>query len=139
MRAISLHQPWASLIFLPPPERKEHETRHWKYPEAMEGQRFAIHAAKRTLRPEEMNPLLESGLLFGWRVFPRGAFLGTAVLAGCFPTEERQPANEIDRLGGDWSPGRFAWALTDIRPLAEPVPAVGRQGWWTIPDNFLSI
>lgn len=138
MRAISLHQPWASLIFLPG-DHKAHETRSWPYPPKMQGERIAIHAAKRPPRPAEMNPLLESGLLFGWRKFPLGAFVGTTRLAGCWSTEEREPASELDRLGGDWTPGRFAWALADIRPLPEPVPALGRQGWWTIPDDFLSI
>lgn len=139
MRAISLHQPWAFLIFIPGPVHKAHETRHWRYPAALEGQRIAIHAAKRAPLREEVEPLLESGLLHGHHKLHRGAFLGTARLAGCFSTDERQPANELDRLGGNWSPGRFAWALEDIRPLPEPVPALGRQGWWTIPDDLLSI
>ena len=30
---------------------------------------------------------------------------------------------------GDFTPGRFAWLLTDITPC-EPVPAKGRQGLW---------
>jgi hypothetical protein len=137
VRAISLHQPWAALIFLPGLAKK-HETRHWSYPPKMHGERIAIHAAKRTPRLEEVGPLLESGLLAGHHLLHRGAFLGTVRLAGCWSTEEREPANELDRLGGDWSPGRFAWALADVRPLPEPVPALGRQGWWTIPDDFLS-
>jgi hypothetical protein len=138
VRAISLHQPWAALIFLPG-LKKEHETRHWSYPPKMHGERIAIHAAKRSPRLEEVAPLLESGLLHGSHKLTLGAFLGTVRLAGCWSTEEREPANELDRLGGNWSPGRFAWALADPRPLPEPVPALGRQGWWTIPDDFLSI
>lgn len=31
---------------------------------------------------------------------------------------------------GDFTPGRYAWLLTDITPLAEPIPAKGRQGLW---------
>jgi hypothetical protein len=31
---------------------------------------------------------------------------------------------------GDFTAGRFAWLLDDIKPLAEPVPAKGRQGLW---------
>lgn len=31
---------------------------------------------------------------------------------------------------GDFSPGRYAWLLADVEPLAEPVPAKGRQGLW---------
>ena len=31
---------------------------------------------------------------------------------------------------GDFSPGRYAWLLADIKPLDEPIPAKGRQGLW---------
>jgi hypothetical protein len=30
---------------------------------------------------------------------------------------------------GDFTPGRYAWLLTDITPC-DPVPAKGRQGLW---------
>ena len=32
---------------------------------------------------------------------------------------------------GDFTPGRYAWILDDIQPLAVPVPATGRQQLWT--------
>ena len=31
---------------------------------------------------------------------------------------------------GDYSPGRWAWRLTDVKPIDPPVPARGRQGIW---------
>ena len=31
---------------------------------------------------------------------------------------------------GDFSAGRWAWRLTDVQRLPEPVPATGRQGFW---------
>ena len=36
---------------------------------------------------------------------------------------------------GDYSPGRYAWLLDDVRALAEPVPCRGRQGLWTLPEE----
>ena len=33
---------------------------------------------------------------------------------------------------GDWTPGRWAWQLDDVDVLPEPIPATGRQGWWTV-------
>ncbi len=30
---------------------------------------------------------------------------------------------------GDWTPGRFAWRVTEATPLAEPYPFKGGQGW----------
>lgn len=37
---------------------------------------------------------------------------------------------ETQRPYGDFAPGRFAWMLADITPLAEPVPAKGGQRLW---------
>lgn len=154
MKSISLHQPWAGLIFIPttPPAEgmsllegfqtgglvaaKTHETRHWPYPPAYEGERIAIHAAKRNPRPAEMFPFLDCGLV-GHFQFHRGAYLGTVRLAGCFRTDEREPSGHIDRLAGDWTPGRYAWALEDVQPLAKPIPAIGKQGWWSIDPAIL--
>ena len=31
---------------------------------------------------------------------------------------------------GDFTPGRYAWLLDNIRPVDPPVPAKGRQGLW---------
>jgi hypothetical protein len=127
--AISLHQPWASLIAL---GLKHHETRSWRYPARLEGQRLVIHAAKRRPTLAEVGPLLEAEVLFGHHHLPLGAYLCHGRLAGCYPTEEREPKGEPDRLAGDWSPGRFAWALEDIQPLEKPIPALGRQSLWSV-------
>lgn len=37
---------------------------------------------------------------------------------------------------GDFTPGRHAWLLDNVRPLSTPVPAKGRQGLWK-PDDAL--
>ena len=31
---------------------------------------------------------------------------------------------------GDWTPGRYAWEFSDMRPVG-PIPAKGKQGLWT--------
>ncbi|GIP49646.1 hypothetical protein J53TS2_32370 [Paenibacillus sp. J53TS2] len=31
---------------------------------------------------------------------------------------------------GDFAPGRYAWELAELRPLLEPIPALGKQGLW---------
>ena len=47
MKAITLWQPWATLVAT---GLKEYETRSWAPPEDLIGRRLAIHAAKRTPR-----------------------------------------------------------------------------------------
>ena len=47
------------------------------------------------------------------------------------PTSRWAVADISDqRPWGDFTPGRWAWQLDQIQPLAVPVPAVGRQGVW---------
>lgn len=131
---ISLWQPYASLIF----ERrlKRHETRGWALPAHRIGQRVAIHAAlKKPSRAFCATPIGElCARNFGadWRdTMPRGAIIGTVVLADCYGTE-RGPETEADYLAGDWTPGRFAFKLADPIKLAAPFVTQGRQGWWSV-------
>ena len=55
MKAISLHQPWASLLAA---GIKPHETRSWCPPARLIGERIAIAAAKRPPQPAEFSPEL---------------------------------------------------------------------------------
>ena len=80
--AITLHQPWASLIAL---GIKTVETRSWPAPERLVGQTIAVHAGKRVVRQpgDRIEQELRARLGEGWRrTIPAGAVLATATLAG---------------------------------------------------------
>ena len=154
MYAITLHQPWATLITL---GVKTVETRFWPAPERLLGQTFAIHAGKRVVRrPGEcIERELRAQLGEEWnRAIPAGAVLATATLAGMARVEYVDPMtghavhNGRTEMGcaagrrrtlidpwGDFSLGRWLWFLTDVEALQEPVPAVGRQGFWRWTEN----
>lgn len=36
---------------------------------------------------------------------------------------------------GDFTPGRYGWLLSNVRPLSVPVPVTGRQGVFSLPDE----
>lgn len=136
---ITLWQPWCSLAM--EPDYKAHETRSFAYPARLEGQRIAFHAAAAfpAMRhiSADLADLCYDAFGCAWNYsLPRGAILFTARLVGCFRTEDVQTSEE-DRIAGDWTPGRFAWALTDREPLPMPLPAKGRQGWWSIETALL--
>jgi len=40
------------------------------------------------------------------------------------------PQHDNEREFGDYTPGRYAWLLTDVQMLPEPVPAKGALGLW---------
>lgn len=127
MKAISLWQPWASAIAL---GHKRVETRHWST--AYRGP-IAIHAAKRWTPDQREFSAIERALGRLPGRLPLGAFVATAVLSDIRSSDElKLTVDAIERRYGNYEPGRFGWLLTDIVPLAEPIPAVGRQSIWTV-------
>jgi hypothetical protein len=50
--------------------------------------------------------------------------------AGLPAHDGRWPDYRDDLPWGDFTPGRYAWLLADVRKLDEPIPAKGRQGLW---------
>ena len=136
MKVISLHQPYASLIFLDREDRKYHETRGWKPPSALIGQRIGIHAAQRLWKypriPRELTtPIMDT---FGCYLPPSGCLIGTVVIAEVYQADEarRAAADPFDVLAGDWTDGRWPWRLEDPQRLEMPIVMTGRQGWWEI-------
>lgn len=76
---------------------------------------------------------------------PFGKAVAVADLANCFPTQgygwtKGLSLEDIQReqAFGDFSPGRFAWKLEDVRTI-EPFPVKGRQGLFEmeVPDHLL--
>ena len=152
MKAISLHQPWASLIAV---GVKTVETRTRKPPAGLMGQRIAIHAAKRPMKEAEYADFTDamneigSATLDG-QEFPLGAIVATARLADAWQvayTSLDLDAPEVHPDGypqvfgdadetckadpyGDFSVGRWLWFLEDVEAVTPPVPEKGRQGFW---------
>lgn len=145
MKAISLLQPWATLVAV---GAKRLETRSWSTP--YRG-RIAIHASKgfgpvyRFLAGEEpFRSALAAGGYQSPGELPRGAVVALATLVDCIPVTttcggfarfarrgnfDDIPASELPF--GDFGPGRWAWVLEDVVRLEEPYPARGSLGVWT--------
>ncbi len=139
MRALSLTQPWASLVCL---GVKKIETRSWQTP--YRGQ-LAIHAAKGFPKDaramclkEPFKRVLMAAGIESVADLPLGALLATVQLLDCIPTGKvRSQISSEEYAFGDYSAGRFAWILEDVQPLAVPVPAKGALGLWTLDGNVL--
>lgn len=159
-RALTLHQPWASLIAV---GAKMIETRAWiPSPEVLH-RRLAIHAGSRIppyaraiFRDDDalLRPLAGS---FSWSFpdraerqlqtdLPLGAVVAVVTVAGWVATNDiiwrkRGAPWTVDQRGvvvredqrqfGDFSPGRYAWLLDELEVVDPPVPASGNQGFWT--------
>ena len=142
MKAITLHQPWASLIAC---GAKRIETRSWKPPAPLIGTEFAIHAGKTKFGGPLVNSLefmnaVDEALGEGWpQMMPYGAVVSTAVIdevhlindpniVPSFLYARRIPLTE--RVFGYFNRGRYMWVIKHVKPLDPPVAASGRQGFW---------
>ena len=85
-----------------------------------------------------MAQLLEQAFGLDWaEALPRASIVAAVELEGCVPTESLA-VDATERLVGDWSHGRFAWALTNLHALDPPIRWRGRQGLFNIPDRVLA-
>lgn len=143
IRALSLHQPWASLIAW---GFKRYETRHWTT--AHRGL-LAIHAAKHRDLDDEQDLLDDLDCRFGYHdltpaaELPRGQVVAIVRLVGCHrmtPAVMDEQSRLEERLG-HWALDRFAWEIGDVRRLSPPVDARGYQGlWdWQVPEHLRSV
>ncbi|MBU1271870.1 MAG: ASCH domain-containing protein [Alphaproteobacteria bacterium] len=132
MKAISLWQPWASLMAA---GVKRHETRHWAT--AYRGP-IAIQAAKTLDLAGAPDQLCEAVSGRFWpKDLPRGVVVAVGYLAACDPAEKvADHLTPADRAAGNFDRGRFAWRIEDIRRVLNPIPLTGRQGLfnWTVPS-----
>ncbi|MFA5169832.1 MAG: ASCH domain-containing protein [Candidatus Paceibacterota bacterium] len=165
MKAITVIQPWTSLIAL---GEKKIETRSWKT--NYRGP-LAIHASKTI--PTYAKEICK-GFPF-WQVliekyadknlkvktyafghpqeieFTKGMIIATCNLVDCCKIRCIRPVKRdgevimtafiesknslIEVSGnelsfGDYTPGRYAWILEDVKILDNPIPAKGQQGFW---------
>lgn len=139
MNALSLWQPWATLIAR---EAKRIETRSWPAPARIIGERIAIHATKANehhwLRGSEPFAAELTGV-----DLPLGAIVCTVVVASCeLITPElchaihQRDRGHVELAYGDYRTGRWAWHLADVQPLPAPVPCRGMQGLWRLPADL---
>lgn len=143
MKAITIHQPFAELIAR---GIKTIETRSWK---TLHRGPIAIHAGIKSFRRvEELYwgtalqgaPYQAIGLLaakFGVSSgsYKRGGVIAIAELVGIEPIFRDACFSKANRDFGDFTPGRWAWRLENVRRLEQPIPARGKQGLWEWPEG----
>ncbi len=131
MKAISLLQPWASLVVM---GVKTIETRSWATQHrgiilihasmGKAGNIFAMEKPFKKYIPD-------------FKALPFGAIIGSVTITGLVPvTHTGLPENVMAQLTmeekafGDYSGGRFAWLLADAVKFEQPIPARGMLNVW---------
>jgi hypothetical protein len=132
MKALTLWEPWASLIAL---GAKKIETRSW--PTNYRGP-LAIHASVRPPSLDNYVQVITDALYAdGPHLFHLGCVIAIVDLVDCVKmTQDMITYLRLSEPGrnelafGHWDPGRYAWILASPRRI-EPVPSRGKQGLWT--------
>lgn len=165
MKALTIWQPWASLIIA---GAKPYEFRGWRPPRSIIGQRIVIHAAARKIDIEEVGHLFHlrnfrncsNEIKLAWAetclraehaqaVFnralegrlPMACGLGTAIIGeprlGTDIAEEFGIPRANDSTRDEHA--NWGWPMLDIEVWPEPIPMKGKQGlWnWLTPDLVL--
>jgi len=136
MKAITIKQPWATLIAL---REKQFETRSWQ---TKHRGPIAIHAGKSVDKEAciAFADILKKHGITSIKELPTGVVILTANLVDCHKvifdygdnaimhTKLKISGNEYDF--GDYEEGRYAWELDSVQVLSEPVPAKGQLSLW---------
>jgi hypothetical protein len=126
--AVSLWQPWASLIAL---GEKEFETRDWIPKELRRGQRLLIHAAQKVDTAAFDNAYIANALKKHGIVneqLPTGVIVCETELLGVFETELLDRLTPQERSMGNFRPKRYGWQLEVKRVFDPPLRYRGSQG-----------
>ena len=126
MKCLSLTQPWAGLVAT---GQKTVETRSWatRYRGPL-----LIHAAKGFPTYAKAFALEIYGHPAVLAYLPLGAIIARVYLMDIRQTEYMRPrVSAQERSYGDYSPGRYAWILSNVEQL-EPIPWRGRLGLFEV-------
>jgi hypothetical protein len=157
LKALTVWQPWASLIVL---GAKPYEFRGWRFPQSMLDKRIVIHAAARRMKPAEVWEILRSLRKGGEEAattclhrdkaleilepllksnehdpLPLGCGLGTAVLGeprNGFEIAEEFGLPSVNDSDRD-EHANWGWPMLDVERWDETVPMKGLQGFWGWP------
>lgn len=131
MKVISIIEPWASLI---KEKVKYIETRSWK---TNYRGKIYIHASLKKVpkKDERINNLIS---LLKDKDFKYGHIIAEATLVDCIYMDEefllKIKENNQEYICGEYTLGRYAWVLKDIKELENPIPAKGNLGIWNYND-----
>jgi hypothetical protein len=147
VKALTILQPWASLIAL---GAKKIETRSWRTdyrgPLAIHASKSYPKYARVQEKKEPFYSALRPGGIYCYPELYCGKVIAVCQLVDCVQIDwvfnyhcAREATaglkngsvvygNEL--YFGNFTPGRYAWILEDVRMLPEPVPAKGRLGLW---------
>lgn len=131
MKALTIFEPWASLIAS---GQKSIETRSWRT--HYRGELF-IHAGKKKITLKEY-PALAKVIQEQELPLHHGNLICRANLVDCIYMDEtfihEISLNSKEFLFGFYEIGRYAWVFEEVEKLPTPIPAKGNRSLWNCQD-----
>jgi activating signal cointegrator 1 len=131
MKALSLLQPWASLVVT---GAKQIETRSWS---TKHRGGLLIHASTGKAGAVLTSEPPFSKYIHNFNQLPFGAIIGQVVLTDVIRVEELHLSDTAinhltleERAFGDYTNGRFAWMLEEPVLFSKPILVKGTLGLW---------
>jgi hypothetical protein len=138
MKALSLLQPWATLVVV---GAKTVETRSWQT--AYRGE-LLIHASlgKSGALLSKVPPFTK--YISDFKALPFGAIIGKVILEDILPINHFAISdNELnkrtleERAFGDYSPGRYGWIFSEPIRFDNPIPIKGALMLWEYNEKII--
>lgn len=135
MKAISLQQPWASLVVM---GAKKTETRSWN---TFYRGRILIHASQgKDMGINVWNLPPFEKYIKDFNSLPFGAIIGECKIDETVETEKIRHRLSVEEAAfGDYSTGRIAWRLVQPITYKKPIPYKGQLSIWEFPDELLKL
>ena len=143
MKALSIKQPWASLIV---EGIKDIENRTWRCPQKYIGKRVLIHASAkpvpglpcRALTPLQYATVFSAGKLDAL-IGPNGAIIGSVEIVDCVEYHKSIWAEKsidiYDQFSLDRHEAIYNWVIAKPIKFTEPIPCKGKLSFWDFPFN----
>lgn len=137
MKALSLWQPWASLIAT---GAKCWETRSWgttyRGPILIHASKSFTRDQRRICQETRFREDLERGGIMKAEDLPLGAFVAMADLVDVVKSDGRYDGRELPY--GDFREGRSLWRLTHVQRFQQPLVWRGEQGLYDVPEEVIA-
>lgn len=140
MYAISLLQPWATLVVI---GAKTIETRSWS---TRHRGPILIHASQGKAGGIFSEDLTFKKYIPDFKALPFGSVIGSVHIDTILRVEDFDISDAAmntlsmeEKAFGDYSSGRYGWVLTDPVAFKKPIPARGMPGLWRFNTDLLDI
>lgn len=131
MKAITLWRPWDQAILH---GSKRYENRGWPLYKSLVGQRIALHAGKK-YDIDGARWMKRNGLYVPPSCGDSPTGIVGVVVFDKVVTNDESDESYFEDIRDPWFFGKYGWHIGSVERIRHPIPCIGRQGVWNVPDD----